>query len=114
MKKIIFLIFLGVFALNTSASWAQGEEAFGWIQSGDHSALAKYYRLRASELKDSAAQHERMRDLYGKSHDHYKDFTTLAHHCENLRLQALQASYQYEVLAKQEEELAQQEKKKGL
>lgn len=93
-------------------AWAQPIDVPRSINAGDHQALADYYRAEAKALEDLSSQHERMRDLYQKNHDHYNrdQYQTMAHHCEDLRLQALQMSYQYEALAKQEEKLAQRKK----
>ncbi len=107
-KKIFFL---GLFCAWSLTAWSQSPEIEKAMAEGNHKVLADYYRTQAQVLKGEAAQHEKMGKLYQKNHEHYKDFTqTMAHHCENLRLQALQASYQYEVLAREEEKLAKTKK----
>lgn len=110
LRNIFLILFLLAWGFT---AWAQRPEIEKAMMEGDHKALATYYRVESASLKEAAAEHERMGKLYQKNHEHYKDFgQIMAHHCENLRLQALQASYQYEALAKQEEEMAQQDKKK--
>ena len=92
--------------LSASPLAAQMSDVERAIAAGDHAAAAKYYRAQAEDLKKISEQHARMRDLYQKNHDHYRDFEKImAHHCDNLRLQLLQSSYVYEALAKEEEKL---------
>lgn len=105
-KSIIVGMVVAASLFSLSLAYAQLFDPEKAIAAGDHKALADYYRSQVNDLKKLSEQHEKMRDLYQKNHNHYRDFAqTMAHHCENLRLQLLQSSYIYEALAKEEEKL---------
>lgn len=74
------------------------------INSGDHQALAAYYRGKAVEQKKMADIHEQMKTEYKNSHVHYKGMeSSLASHCEKMKKNALKLAEEYEELAKKEE-----------
>lgn len=115
MKKRISTLFsiLSVLTLlfMSTLSHAHSGDAFDVekaIHSGNHQALAEYYRAQATLQRKEAEKHKKMETIYITSQE--KEVSYLSKHCVNLANETSKMAEIYEQLAQEEEKLAKKDR----
>ncbi len=117
MKNIHF-IFASILAVSTSFSVAEENTANATLQPIDklvselaekpsqHAAVAKYYREKATEAKNEAENHRKLKQIYSSGRLHQQNSNWMASHCENLINAFETEAKEYEQMASEHEKLA--------
>lgn len=117
-KKTLQVVFLfsiftfGLLGMHLNAQATMPFDPQKAVASGDHKALAEYYRSLAQEQKNVAEMHKKMKATYKEgNYAHYKGYeNAMDTHCYNLIHKSLEMSAEYEKMAQMHEEMAKKKK----